>query len=324
MEDRTKTSGEQSLINPVKNALDSRLSELCQSYANSDMPARARIRASISMDEFYTLLTFGRRAAVFALRERSVNWIIHGLTAIAMIESERIDFRDAVLDISLLYHAATKIGENPDKLLQDAATLSEDNVAELLTGFVKRPREEKDLKSSWGYDEVQTKDGAGFIGWAFGEYNPTLDLKSIVLEVAELISSDKYQPEFVEVASELAPVWLESKDNPSVHQALRSVLGGAGISGRLRPNAHPTYESQTLMISVLELSNESAAQELLDMSKRKRPLGYCMFGLAKQKLFCLVVARSFEQGVETFETPESLLRFTEGIEEIMIRFVGKN
>jgi hypothetical protein len=89
--------GEQSLTNPVKNLLDSRLSDLCQNYRDSDVKTRAGIRAAIGLDEFYTLLTFSSRAAVFALRERSVNWIINGLTAIAMIESQRIDSRDALL-----------------------------------------------------------------------------------------------------------------------------------------------------------------------------------------------------------------------------------
>jgi hypothetical protein len=217
------------------------------------------------------------------------------------------------------------VGENADKLLKDAAILSEANVADLLTGFAEGAPKERDLKSSWGYDEVNTKDGVGFIRWwEFAKYNPTLDLTSIALEVADSISRDQYQAASIGVASELPSVWLESKDNPSIHKVLESVVAGASVSARLRPEAHPTHESQTLMVFLVELNNESSAQELLGMSRRKRPSDYCMFGLAKGKLFCLVVARSFVGDVKSFETPESLLRFTGGISEIMARYVGKS
>src|SRR5262245_46545327 len=57
--------GEESLINPTRNSLDSVLSVASERFAKSENAARADMRKSISLDEFYTLLTFSERSAVF-------------------------------------------------------------------------------------------------------------------------------------------------------------------------------------------------------------------------------------------------------------------
>lgn len=311
--------GEHSLINPAKNSLDSELSGLCQRFATSEAQARAVMRTAISLEEFYTLLTFSSRAAVFALRERNVDWIKNGLRAVAMIEAERTDARDILLSIPLLYHSAKRIGANADQLFREAAELSEPNVKELLVGFINRSDEEKDIRSSWGYDEVETASGVGFIEWEFEEYNPTYDLKKIVIELGEVIAKDKYQPS-LDVASSLPPVWLQSKENPTLESVLKRVRGGASISGDLRPAEHPSHSSQALMVFLVEMEDSRSAQELLEMSKRKRPDDYSMVGVAEGKLFCLVVGRSIQQGVASFETAQSLQRFAAPVAEVLKRF----
>jgi hypothetical protein len=312
--------GEDSLINPVKNSLDSDLSGLSQRFAKSDAQTRTDMRTSINMEEFYTLLTFSQRAAVFAMRERDVNWVNNGLTAIAMIEAKRTDPRDILMPLSLLYHSAKRIGANADQLFRDTAKLSEPDVATLLTGFVDRPADEKDIRASWGFDEVETSGGLGFIGWGNEAYQPTGDLKKVAIEIADLIAKDKYRASSVEVASELPAVWLKSAENPSLESVLKKVRAGASIHGNLRPNEHPTYKSQVLMIFLVEMDDERAAQELQEMSRKKKPANYSMVGVSNGKLFCLVIGESFEQGVAAFETPETLPRFAKGITEILGRY----
>lgn len=312
--------GEDSLINPVKNSLDSEIGALCQRFAKSDAKTQADMRTSISMDEFYTLLNFSKRAAVFAMREHDVNWVNNGLTAIAMIEAERTDYRDILMALSLLYHSAQKTGANADQTFRDTAKLSEPNVALLFTGFIEGSAEEKDIRNSWGHDEVETAGGVGFIDWGGESYQPSIDLKKVVIDIAELVAKDKYQPSSLEVAAALPAVWLESSENPSLESVLQKVRAGGSVHATLRPNEHPTYKSQVLMIFLVEMGDERAAKELQDMSVKKQSDKYSMVGVSNGKLFCLVIGESFEQGVAAFETPQTLPRFAPGIKEILGRY----
>jgi hypothetical protein len=312
--------GEQSLINPHKIPLDSTLGDLCQDFTNRDEPARQQIRHSISMDEFYTLLTFSMRAAVFAMREQNKEWLVKGLTALSMIEAKRTDFRDILVALSLLHHSAQRIQANPDQLLRNAAALSEPDVSKLITEFIERPPDDKDLRTSWGQDEVETKDGTGFIGWGFKSYHPTYDLKRLSLEIADLIASDKYQPQSIDVATDLPAVWLKSPENPAVETLIGTARGGASIHAWLRPNEHPQAAQQTLMVFLIEVPDKRTAQALLEMSKRKKPAEHGMIGVAENNLFCLVIGESTTRGVDSFETTEKLNRFSKGIAELLLRY----
>ena len=106
------------------------------------------------MQDFYTLLSFSQRSAVFAMRDRKTERIVDGLTAVAMIEKSRIDFRDALGTLSLLLHAALAIGANVEGLFGNAASLAAPEISELIQGFLKRSENERDIQKSWGYAVV--------------------------------------------------------------------------------------------------------------------------------------------------------------------------
>ena len=101
--------GDLDLLNPAPNPLDDKVRALCQRYAKSNAEERSMIRKSLSMAEFYVLVFFGKRAAVFSLREDDSALVADGLVGLAMIERERIDFRDIVMSLALLYHAASRV-----------------------------------------------------------------------------------------------------------------------------------------------------------------------------------------------------------------------
>lgn len=316
-------AGEGGLINPVKNSLDAELSELCERFAKNDATTRARLRASLTEDDLYTLLVFSKRSSIFAIRERNVGHVINGLRAIAMMQHKRIEPRDILWALSFIHHSARRINQNGDKLLRDASKLSEPKMARLIVEFVEKRPQEKDLRESWGYDEVQTKNGVGFIGWEFEKYDPTYDLKLIVIDIADVVAADKYHPANISVAATLPPVWLETKDNSALNKALSLVRGGASVFGRLRPGVHPEHGAQILMVFLVETADESAARTLLALSKEKKPSEYGMFGLAQGKLFCLIVGRSFVDGVQSIETSESLARFSDGIGKVLANYATK-
>ena len=162
----------------------------------------------------------------------------------------------------------------------------------------------------------------GLIRRGFCSYHPTLDVAKAAVEIADLIAKDKYLPTSVEIAAELPAVWLETKNNAALEEALRGIRAGASIAASLRPGELADCDSQMFLVFLVETADESAARTLLQLSQTKKPESYAMLGLAKEKLFCLVVARSFVVGVDSFETTEKLSRFSKGLTDILRRHAG--
>jgi hypothetical protein len=310
-----------SLLNPKPLALDSEVAQLCRSTAALEPAAQVRVRQSISMDEFYSLLTFSRRMALFAMRERSVERLRDGLSAIALIELARVDHRDVPAALALLCHAALRIGQDARDLLGDASAIAEPDIARLMSDFANRSFDEQQLCEISGLKEIDSKHGLGFVQYGFRPYSPTIDLSSVMIEIAGLLQADQYRPGGIQIATDLPPIWLRGVGETAVEDALRGVLGGASVSGFLRPEFHPTYESQWILVFVVELPNADQAQVLHDMSRRISPPNHSVLGCAQGPLFCLVIGHSILKGVASYETPASLARFEPGIAEVLRRSV---
>src|SRR5262249_48602062 len=198
-----------------------------------DDQTRTAMRAAISMEEFYTLLTFAHRAAVFAIREQSADWAVDGLTAVTMIEAERVDWRDILVALGLLHHAATRVGLDADQVFRKMSALAEPGTAELIQGFSERPQSDKQLRE-WGYEEVETDERIGLIEGGFGRTKPAYDLIAIAGEIADHLAADKYRPSFVDFGERMPDVWLESRDNTALDKAQRAFRTGVSISAELR------------------------------------------------------------------------------------------
>ena len=311
--------GDLSLVRPTPSRLDGDIRSICRQYALSNADERSEIRHSISMDQFYTLINFAKRSAVFGLREAKDDLVSDGLTAIAMIEQERVDVRDILWCLGLLYHAGNKAGGNADEMFRSAAALAEPEVAGFFVNFTEQTPEYRNLRASWGYDEVQTDDGVGFIGWGFDDYNPSIDLKSTIIDIAELVASDSYQPSQIEVATELPDVWLGGQDNATSKRVFSAIRAGAFVSASLHPDKHAEHDSQQFTVFLVETAYESDAQSLLKLAESNKSSNHCKTALANSRLFCLVVARSFVDGVDAYETSESLTRFSDGLAAILER-----
>lgn len=311
--------GELSLIDPKPVPLDAELSALTSQFSAKDAATRARMRRAISMDELYTLLSYGKRAAVFALRERSAQPLIDGLRAIAMIEAERTDPRDILWTLAILHHAAERTGQEPERLFRDAASLAEPEVAQMFIDFPRGSASEKDLKHSWGYEELSTPNGPGLIGWGFEEYDPTYDLKLVAVEIARLLDADRYQTDEVQIASDLPGVWLRQDDAAVLNRALRSVRAAATVSARPRPVDDENYEHQWLSVFVAEATDHSDAQTLLRLGRTGKHSDEARIALAEERLFCLVIAASALAGERPIETDENLTRFSAELSQILAR-----
>ena len=271
------------------------------------------------MGDFYTLLSFSRRSAVFAVRDRSTEHVIDGLTAVSMIEPSRIDFRDALGALSLLHHAARVIGASVDDLFGKAASLADPRMSELILGFLERSDDQRDIRKSFGYSVVETKGGPGFVYWGFRSYQPSYPLEQVGLALAQFVKRDKYEPASVTLASDLPAFWLSSIDVAKLKRALASIRAAITINADLRPQESPDFKHQALMIFLVEVDDETAAESLFRLSheKQARPKSFEMAAAKQGRLFCLVIARSIMAGKSSFETQASMQRFSTGIAEVL-------
>src|SRR6266540_5669748 len=141
------------LIDPRPVALDDELRRLCATFRSRP----AGLRNTLTTNDFYVLLAFARRAAVFAMRERDAAWIADGLTAVAIVDDERIDAGELAPTLGLLHHAAARIGADAGSLFAEAARYATRSVARAF----RQP-------SFSGFEEIAT----GFVGRDANEYHP--------------------------------------------------------------------------------------------------------------------------------------------------------
>jgi hypothetical protein len=309
--------GEWDLLNPQHMKLDDILRELCSSFVAKSLDERSEFRSAVSLEEFYTLIEFARRTAVFALRSNDAQILKDGLTGLAMIEAERTDFRDILVALALLHHSATRIGINPSSAFAAAAKIAEPGTAELISGFVRRDPHSQSLRHSWGYVEVKTDAGIGFAQWGFEAYSPKVDLLGVAMQIASVVEEDYYFVDRIELATDLPSFWLETSESTDLSLLLEKSSGGATVTARLDDSKHSDPGTQQFTVFMVELDSHESALALLRMSKEKAPKDYSMIGFASGRLFALLVARSIMVGIESFETIDSLMRFANPIERII-------
>jgi hypothetical protein len=272
------------------------------------------------MGEIGRLIHFSCRAAAFAIREQDAAWITDGVMAIAMIDAERVDFREVLQALSLLYHGAERTGVDGDQMLRAAIPLAEPGVVALIENFARRTPEQKHLQRHWGYDEVVTATGIGFINRSFSPYQSSYDMAHLAIEIMDLVAADAYEG-YVTIATDLPKWWLSRVDDAALEAALGRIRAGAKVHADARPSVHPKGHSLELVVFLVEAEEEAVASTLLDLSRRQCPDDHGLLGLADERLFCLAIERTYIGGVFAPETRENLARFAPGLTDIMRRYV---
>lgn len=299
---------EMTLIDPQVVDLDGELRSICSRAIGFAEEERQDFRNGATIEDLYTLLNFARRSSVFALREHDEKWIQVALTAVAMIDAARVDERDLPLTLSLIHHGAERLELPTLQLFDAAAALAEPRTSEIIRSFVRQPPVDKDIQSSWGYQEIQGKERTGFVQRGLDEYEPTLDLLSVALAVRDAIARDRYQAD-VTLATELPSVWFPKAARQGAEGILARSVAAASVNGSLHPDAHERADAQSLLIFIVETRSEQDAASLHALAARNAADEFATIALHREQLFALIVARSFEVGVPSFETRESIKRF---------------
>ncbi len=300
-------AGEASLERFQSSDKDDRIRRFVARYRDEDREGRESQRDALTMDDFYTLLTFARRRMVAALRATDAAILRDGIDALAAIDQRRVDPRDLAWAAALVSWASPRVGLEPRVALREAADLASSETADILSEFADNP---PDDLTDWGYRLVDRADGAALVRDDGNEYEPSVDLLAVATAVGAVFEQDAYERAEVTLGADVPDVWLRIGDEEAVARGLATVRAGASVNAELRPDVHRKAEDQMLVAFLVEVG-ENASAEVLAASASCRD-GDAL-GVAAGRLCCVVIGHSVVMQTAAFETPGALGRFRDAI-----------
>jgi hypothetical protein len=295
-------AGDYDFASVTERPLDRELRALVRTFKAWSPERRAESRHGISIDEQYTLIHFAKRSSILALREKSIGRCEDGLLALAMIDETRIDPRDGAWAVGLLAHAIDATAADRERLVNEVASLATPGM-----GAIVRRATERSQLSEWGYTQIRTENGGvGLVQSGFASYEPTLDMNGLALRLAANLQRGRYIAE-PELAAEVPPVWFAKPHRANAEQLLKRARAGISVKGTLRKTYTDKPFAQQFVQWVVEMPTAEEATTLVEyVGVNTRLGGRFVTGVASGRLFSLLVAGSSMEGVDPFESPESL------------------
>lgn len=270
---------------------------------------RDRVRSSLTLDDFYTLMTFARRCVLAALRNEDPGAAEAAFDALSIIDLERFDRRDVLLTASMASYAARRVGLLADEVLAGAVRLAQSAVAEILERAVTQ---DIDLVGDWSYREVATAAGPVLIRSDSQPLNDELLFRA--LTVAELVENDgNYTVTDVNELAELPSMWLG--DDVEVRAARKRLLGCV----RFHAETPKHISRHTLMVFLVEAADDRDAEVIAAAARRRSDDNTAYIGVVVGAQCTVVVARSSAVNEPPIEDPESLARLAGPISVLLKR-----
>jgi hypothetical protein len=248
---------------------------------------RARARASLTTDDFATLMTFTRRCVLAALRNEDPGAAEAAFDALSAIDLARVDWQDVLTAASLASYAARRVGLEAHEVLARAVRWAEPRVSQILEHAVTS---EVDLTGDAGYRELWTAAGPVLVEGA-GEPSAD-DLLVRAFGVAEVVETDGvYEVTDVGAADEL----------PDGGQPVRCVTVHAEPPG--------VRFGDFLRIFLADAVDERHAEAVVAGVSRDAGDGTVRLGVAVGARCAVVLASSAVVGEPCMEDAQSLARF---------------
>lgn len=276
-------------------------------------------RPTMDAEASYELFTFGRRAAVRAMRSGDLGVLEDRIVAYALSRPDRVDFRDAAGSLPALARAAGRLGVDARALAARAAPLATaDAAARLVEGLAPVDPAARDTFHTL----VDTPDGPGFVGYDWGPWAPTVPLAGLVVATHRLLVADRYRADAT-LASLMPSLWLDGPrmghgvlarlgaslglvPRTTLEGAMAHAVAGAVVTGEPRD---PAPATQVLWAWLLELDDDAAAATLEARAMHAPGGDFTRLAVRVGRLFVLLVARGVAARASAPETTDSLRRF---------------
>ncbi|MCB0517056.1 MAG: hypothetical protein R2798_05065 [Chitinophagales bacterium] len=128
--------------------------QLAEEYNNAAETRRAEIINAITYDDSEKIRKYTKKLAELAVQQNKESYLVVGLL-LQVMENAKLDFRDNIMQLSLLYHSAKKIGIDADKLFLAIAQIAADEMQRIMLQFLQRSEHNKSIEAM-GFREVLT------------------------------------------------------------------------------------------------------------------------------------------------------------------------
>lgn len=295
----------------VASPTDQVIERFAERYSALDAGERARQRSELTIDDFYTLLTFAQRRVLIALRSgdaRANEAVLRdGLRALPAIDCDRVDWRDLSATISLLSWALVRAGLDAAGELRKTAERAEPKTAVLLSKRAQHPR--VDLCETVGEQCVITPSGPSLFGDDGEPFDPSIDLVALALGVQRAIETDhRYRIRTITLGSSLPGAWLENPTTAEITSALTTLRACVTLSGQLDPRI---ADANTQQLTIFLAQSATATDANVIASAAQPTRGHEALGIAAGPVVCVLGARSFVKGVASYERAGALKRFAQ-------------
>jgi hypothetical protein len=300
----------------VENSTDRAIRKFLSTYRALDQGERAQVRCALRMDDFKALLVFARRCVLAAVQCEHGPSLREGLDALTTIAQDRIDPRDVMMVAAMLSWAMRDTEVDSSVKFDHAACRAEQKVGRILQRFALNPVESL---APWGYRSVNTASGSILVEDRGRPFNTTIDLVEVAREIALVLEKDVYRVSNITVANELPEVWLRGGTERLVRSGLESIRACLTMRGVLSRSDHPKAASQQFTVFLVETASVDGARAIASAAQAGKQLPHEALGLAKGRLCCVLVARSFVIEHQAFEGPGALQRFTSDLSATLTR-----
>lgn len=295
---------------------DDMLSAFVGSYAAADEQAQARIRASLTMDDLYTVLLFASRRALAAIRTGDPGAVVDAFDAVSAIDIERVDWRDVGVAATFAAYSASYAAIAPGTAAAGAIGRADEPVAEIMAEVVDQ--DETDLAEECGYRVVITAGGPVLFEDDGEPYEPERDLVPITIGIAEAIEQDgTYEVSGVSVGHELPGIWVGADSDQRVAAAIENLTGCASIDAEPVTDETSGLGGHFLVLFVAEAATAQDAAVIAEAANRSIPGRSVVIGFAVERLCVVGVAASSGSGAPSFESADSMARFRPAITALL-------
>ena len=297
-----------------ESGVDISVEKIVIDFANSAPTQRNTMRDSMTMDDFYTLLTFARRCALSSLRTGEAYKIEMALTALAMIDLARVDWRDLLVASRLVRYAGQRLDAPPKDIVTRTAQMAEPKTAEsLLVDGTARIN----LSESCGYKEIVTSEGVALYQTGYKRFAPKANLAETAFAVAVALEDNDYEISDIEVASDIPMIWLDNHERSPIAKMVGNMSGCARIHGSPRSDTHPLSSGQFLLVFVAEASSEEDATEIAVVAQNSSNPESTQLGIASGKLCVVIIQGSCMTETLPMEDALSLERLRIVLERLL-------